>query len=49
MADVNDIADIVRIMGEQPEWADTLRATLLRNYLKTPNPVILSLDWRGLR
>ena len=33
MADANDIADIVRIMGEQPEWADTLRAALLSKEL----------------
>ena len=33
MADVNDIADIIRIMGEQPEWADTLRGALLSKEL----------------
>ena len=27
-------------------FADRLATRTLRNYLKTPNPVILSLDWR---
>ena len=37
MTTVNDIADIVRIIREQPEWADTLRSVLLsRELLELP-------------
>ncbi len=33
MTTVNDIADILRIIREQPEWADALRAALLSQEL----------------
>ena len=34
---VHDIADIVRIIREQPEWADTIRSILLsRELLELP-------------
>ena len=33
MTTVNDIADILRIIREQPEWADALRAALLSKEL----------------
>ena len=33
MANVNDIADIVRILRDQPEWAETLRGVLLSKEL----------------
>ena len=37
MTTVNDIADIVRIIREQPEWADTIRGILLsRELLELP-------------
>ena len=37
---VNDISDIVRILREQPEWADTLRGILLsEEILKLPEMV----------
>ena len=37
MTTVNDIADIVRIIREQPEWADTIRSVLLsRELLELP-------------
>ena len=37
---VNDISDIVRILKEQPEWADTLRGILLgEEILKLPEMV----------
>ena len=29
MTSINDISDLVRILKEQPEWADTIRAVLL--------------------
>ena len=37
MTTVNDITDILRIIREQPEWADALRAALLgQELLETP-------------
>ncbi len=37
MTTINDIADLVRIIREQPEWADTLRGILLgRELLELP-------------
>ena len=37
MTTVHDIADIVRIIREQPEWADTIRGILLsRELLELP-------------
>ena len=37
MTTVNDIADIVRIIREQPEWAETIRSVLLsRELLELP-------------
>ena len=29
MTTINNIADLVRILKEQPEWADTIRGILL--------------------
>ena len=33
MTTVNDIADVLRIIREQPEWADALRGALLSQEL----------------
>ena len=37
MTTINDIADFVRIINEQPEWNDTIRGILLgRELLELP-------------
>ena len=33
MTSINDIADVARILKEQPEWADTIRSLLLSEEL----------------
>ena len=40
MTTINDISDLLRILNEQPEWADQVRAALLgQRYLELPDRV----------
>lgn len=40
MTTINDITDLLRILNEQPEWADQVRAALLgQRYLELPDRV----------
>ena len=46
MTTINDIADLVRVLRENPEWLDTLRGVLISDELSSIPGSLKEIDRR---